>query len=139
MKVKIIKSISIADKSPALPIVHVVEGEVRDDLSEHVANRLIELGCASQVADDEKPEVKEPEKVEVEGASEEVVELTPETLKVELEAVTVEKQSGVMGSEKKAKKALEDIGKKRFGFDVDKRMSIPKMIDAIVEAAFKDK
>ena len=49
MKVKITKSIDIADKSPSIPIVKVVKGETRDDLSDHVANRLIELGCAIEV------------------------------------------------------------------------------------------
>ena len=65
-------------------------------------------------------------------------EVTPESLKAELEGVALNEMDGTMGSEKKAKAALEAIGKERYGFDVDKRMGIDKIIEAIVKEAFKD-
>lgn len=65
-------------------------------------------------------------------------EVTPESLKAELEEIALEQMDGPMGSEKKAKAALEAIGKERYGFDADKRMNVDKIIDAIVEAAFKE-
>lgn len=136
MTVRITKTVRIAEKTPAMPQVYVVEGEVRDDLSDHVSSELIRLEWAVEVADGEKSEVvnadKEPDKEEGVVNTE-----APDTLKSELEAIALEKMDGPMGSEKKAKKALEDIGKERYGFDVDKRMGVDKIIASIVDEAFK--
>ncbi len=131
MKVKITKSIDIADKAPSMPTVTVVEGEIRTDLSDHVANRLIELGWAVEVSEDESTVVAT-EKVE--GFKGVVV--TPDTLRVELEAIVTDSMSGVMGSKIKAKKALEAFGKERYKFDVDKSLKVENVVSAIVEAAF---
>jgi len=157
MKVEITKSIDIADSAPSLPIVKVVKGETRDDLSDHVANRLIELGCAKEVDKEKDTEqvnsgVDTDESADNTGTSEDntgdstegegdglsaTPEATPETLKAELEGIALEQMDGPMGSEQKAKAALEAIGKERYGFDADKRKTVDGIIEAIVEAAFK--
>lgn len=79
----------------------------------------------------------EPETFDDDKDKEPVV--TQDSLKAELEKVALDKMDGLMGSEKKAKAALEDIGKERYSFDVDKRLGIDKMVEAIVGAAFPDK
>ena len=152
MKVDITKSIDIADSAPSLPIVKVVKGETRDDLSDHVANRLIELGCAKKSDDKksgkdaDKTDNKTAEKVDNTGGSDDkgsdaesdnADKVTAESLKAELDTIALENMDGAMGSEQKAKSALEAIGKERYKFDVDKRMSVDNIITAIVEAAFK--
>lgn len=71
------------------------------------------------------------------GSEEKTTEPTPETLKSELEGIALKEMDGPMGSEQKAKAALEAIGKERYGFDADKRKTVDGIIEAIVEAAFK--
>ena len=71
------------------------------------------------------------------GSEEKTTEPTPETLKAELEGIALKEMDGPMGSEQKAKAALEAIGKERYAFDVDKRKTVDGIIEAIVEAAFK--
>ena len=184
MKVEITKSIDIADSAPSLPIVKVVKGETRDDLSIHVANRLIELGCAELIPNEEPAKDQDtgddnsegqdnesPENTDTSGdnaddtgsdttgddqdtentdesideatddqggtESQDSTEATPETMKAELEGIALKEMDGPMGSEQKAKAALEAIGKERYGFDVDKRKNVDGIIEAIVEAAFK--
>ena len=162
MRVKITKSIGIADKSPSIPIVNVVKGETRDDLSDHVANRLIELGWATS-ADKEPDTVSKGDStisgtvtVDVEttkvnsestdnakksddnAGDKSDIGTTPETLKSQLEELALKEMDGLMGSEQKAKAALEAFGKERYSFDADKRMSVENIIDAIIEAAFKE-
>lgn len=136
MIVKITKSIDIADKSPSIPIVKVVKGETRDDLSMHVAQRLIELECAVAVVKVKEPD-KEPDNSGVSQENTGDDDVTPEALKAALENVALTEMDGPMGSEQKAKATLEEIGKRDHGFDVDKRKTIEGIIDAIVEAAFK--
>lgn len=113
--------------------------------------KLLDAGHAVHVADEPVEDAKEPDvdadnSDEAENAegdadednSEDANEVTAESLKAELEGIAKDKQSGIMGSEQKAKAALETLGKERYNFDVDKRMSVDNIIQAIVEAAFKE-
>jgi hypothetical protein len=131
MKVKIIKSISIADKAPHLPHVHVTEGQVRDDLSEHVANRLIELKHAKAIDSDidnsESMEVVE----DVDNTSDTTSDtIEPLSIREALEAITSE-----IEDEQEKKAALEKWGKNVLGIDIDKRKSVKKLVKILVSEA----
>jgi hypothetical protein len=126
VKVRITKSGRWADKAPSDPIVTVIEGEVMDNLSDHLCNRLIETGCAVAIEGD----VTEDTEIE---PSEPVKEDKPETLEETLDRIANE--AGGFSGGRKAKAALEAYAKNNFGIDIDRRMGADKIKAVILEAA----
>lgn len=130
MNVKITESGRYADSAPHLPQRTVVEGETRSDLSDHIVQAIIKSGCGIEVEPDETEEETE------EKGSDETTGTKGST---DSDAIR-EELVGLISKveEKKAQKqVLEDWGRQRLDFDVDKRMDIESIINKLVEVAAK--
>jgi hypothetical protein len=129
MKVKIIKSgengaaLRVADTDPAAPQAIIIQGELREDLTDSMCQNLIDLGYAELADGAETPE-----------------ETGEETSGVDVDAVR--NAIDVIIEENKddgdsTKVGLAAYAKASLGIDIDMRKSVKKIYNAILKAAEK--
>jgi hypothetical protein len=120
MKVKITKAGRYADSAPHLPQATVKEGEERDDLSDFIAQTIIDTGRG--IAMDE-----------TETETEEETETKKDNdVRAELEGL-------ITGTEdkKEQKQKLEEWARQKLDIEVDRRSNVSDIIDMLVEEAAK--